>query len=300
MATGGPTNNSLAAAVMYLNQNMWSASVLGRHNVNGGKITFHGEMTPRVYDRCRRFCLVRYTSTLPAVHCSACPCRLMLDRVPVIQSGYASCTDVSILYVDALRTIGVPARVTGTPAWCASKLFIRTSASQCEHIRAPACLLSTGTVALAVHRAHRKVIIIGSRYSLVRHTAGRRTSMAGRLSKRCQLAGVRVSQIRATNGFARTRKATATGPGYTRRCSPRAKRRTAPTTRWRGSRRIRVCLDSNARTSTLSGAINVEHLHATCERWISAGLHQCPICFDKRKYISRYASCKQRAQSSSA
>ena len=31
--------------------------------------------------------------------------------------GYASCTGVSILFVDALRTIGIPARVVGTPAW---------------------------------------------------------------------------------------------------------------------------------------------------------------------------------------
>lgn len=50
MATGGPTNSSLAAAATYLNEQMWEASVLGKHNVNGAKITFHGEMTPRVYD----------------------------------------------------------------------------------------------------------------------------------------------------------------------------------------------------------------------------------------------------------
>ena len=50
MATGGPTNSSLAAAAMYLNEHMWEASVLGRHNGNGAKVTFRGEMTPRVYD----------------------------------------------------------------------------------------------------------------------------------------------------------------------------------------------------------------------------------------------------------
>eukprot|EP01043_Picozoa_sp_COSAG02_P000422 COSAG02_NODE_7_length_64539_cov_120.393482_55_plen_115_part_00 len=50
MATRGPTNSSLAAAATYLNEHMWEASVLGRHNFKGAKITFHGEMTPRVYD----------------------------------------------------------------------------------------------------------------------------------------------------------------------------------------------------------------------------------------------------------
>ncbi len=31
--------------------------------------------------------------------------------------GYASCTGLSILLVDACRSVGVPARVVGTPAW---------------------------------------------------------------------------------------------------------------------------------------------------------------------------------------
>merc|ERR1711879_1101771 len=34
-----------------------------------------------------------------------------------ITFGYASCTGVSILFVDALRSVGVPARLVGTPAW---------------------------------------------------------------------------------------------------------------------------------------------------------------------------------------
>ena len=85
---GAPTNSSLAAAATYLNLNMWSATALGKYNGNDVKVTFHGEMTPRVY-----------------------------DPMSTILFGYASCTGVSILYVDALRAIGVPARVTGTPAW---------------------------------------------------------------------------------------------------------------------------------------------------------------------------------------
>ncbi len=34
-----------------------------------------------------------------------------------IQSGYASCTGLSILLVDALRAVGIPARLAGTPQW---------------------------------------------------------------------------------------------------------------------------------------------------------------------------------------
>ena len=80
--------NATADAATYLNLNMWSSTALGKFNGKGNKITFHGEMTPRVY-----------------------------DPMSTILFGYASCTGVSILYVDALRTIGIPARVTGTPAW---------------------------------------------------------------------------------------------------------------------------------------------------------------------------------------
>ena len=31
--------------------------------------------------------------------------------------GYASCTGVSIFFIDALRSVGIPARIAGTPAW---------------------------------------------------------------------------------------------------------------------------------------------------------------------------------------
>ena len=77
----------LAAAATRLNNKMWDATALGRFN-GGKKIVFKGEMTPRVF-----------------------------DPMSTLLFGYASCTGVSILYVDALRTIGIPARVTGTPAW---------------------------------------------------------------------------------------------------------------------------------------------------------------------------------------
>jgi len=42
---------------------------------------------------------------------------MIYDPMSIINFGYASCTGVSILYVDALRSVGIPARVAGTPAW---------------------------------------------------------------------------------------------------------------------------------------------------------------------------------------
>jgi len=34
-----------------------------------------------------------------------------------MQIGFASCTGLSIIMVDACRAVGIPARVTGIPAW---------------------------------------------------------------------------------------------------------------------------------------------------------------------------------------
>jgi len=42
---------------------------------------------------------------------------LIYDPFSTITYGYASCTGISITFVDALRSIGVCARVVGTPAW---------------------------------------------------------------------------------------------------------------------------------------------------------------------------------------
>lgn len=40
-----------------------------------------------------------------------------LSPLAVIKAGNASCTGLSIMLVDALRAVGVPARVVGTPVW---------------------------------------------------------------------------------------------------------------------------------------------------------------------------------------
>lgn len=42
---------------------------------------------------------------------------LIYDPMSAMLFGYASCTGISILYIDALRTLGIPARLVGTPAW---------------------------------------------------------------------------------------------------------------------------------------------------------------------------------------
>lgn len=42
---------------------------------------------------------------------------LIYDPMSVIDYGFASCTGISIMLVDALRSVGVPARIAGTPAW---------------------------------------------------------------------------------------------------------------------------------------------------------------------------------------
>jgi hypothetical protein len=42
---------------------------------------------------------------------------LIFDPMSTISFGYASCTGISILFCNALRAVGIPARVAGTPAW---------------------------------------------------------------------------------------------------------------------------------------------------------------------------------------
>lgn len=42
---------------------------------------------------------------------------LIFDPMSTIAFGYASCTGTSILFSNALRAVGIPSRVAGTPAW---------------------------------------------------------------------------------------------------------------------------------------------------------------------------------------
>ena len=74
--------STIPDVVNLLNANLWQTGVLGNN------ITFKSSQTPLIY-----------------------------DPMSTIVFGYASCTGVSILFADALRAAGVPARIAGTPAW---------------------------------------------------------------------------------------------------------------------------------------------------------------------------------------
>jgi hypothetical protein len=69
--------------VSIVNANLWS-----NNTVLGKSIVFKSSQTPLIY-----------------------------DAMSTLAFGYASCTGVSIFFVNALRSVGIPARVAGTPAW---------------------------------------------------------------------------------------------------------------------------------------------------------------------------------------
>ena len=73
---------TVTEVVNVINSQLWSSGLLG--NV----VTFKSSQTPLIY-----------------------------DPMSTIVFGFASCTGVSILFADALRAAGVPARLAGTPAW---------------------------------------------------------------------------------------------------------------------------------------------------------------------------------------
>jgi hypothetical protein len=78
------TSTSLEEAATILNDNIWKLLSLD----SSKSIVFRSESTPLIY-----------------------------DPMSTMAFGYASCTGVSLIYVAALRTVGIPARLVGTPAW---------------------------------------------------------------------------------------------------------------------------------------------------------------------------------------
>jgi hypothetical protein len=74
---------NLTSVVTWVNQHLWTR--LGRP---GAPIIFKSSQTP-----------------------------LIFDPMSIVAFGYASCTGTSILFANALRAVGIPARVVGTPAW---------------------------------------------------------------------------------------------------------------------------------------------------------------------------------------
>jgi hypothetical protein len=79
----------MKAAVKLINTRLWS--ILGRasnSNNNKRSIAFQAGLTPRIY-----------------------------DPLSVIAYGHSSCTGLAILFIAALRSVGIPSRLAGTPAW---------------------------------------------------------------------------------------------------------------------------------------------------------------------------------------
>jgi len=77
------TSTIVSSVVTWVNTHLWSR--LGRHERS---IYFKSSQTP-----------------------------LIFDPMSTIAYGYASCTGTSILFCNALRSVGIAARVVGTPAW---------------------------------------------------------------------------------------------------------------------------------------------------------------------------------------
>jgi len=82
---GLSNDTDLQSVALELNSQLWKT--LGAVT-NKSAVVFKSEQTPLIY-----------------------------DPMSTILFGYASCTGISITYVDALRTLGIPARLAGTPAW---------------------------------------------------------------------------------------------------------------------------------------------------------------------------------------
>uniref|UniRef100_A0A7S4C1V1 Transglutaminase-like domain-containing protein n=1 Tax=Chrysotila carterae TaxID=13221 RepID=A0A7S4C1V1_CHRCT len=80
------SNATLAEAAVFVNSRVWK--LMGKLGGHASPIVFKSEQTPLIY-----------------------------DPLSTILFGYASCTGVSLLLIDALRTLGIPARLAGTPAW---------------------------------------------------------------------------------------------------------------------------------------------------------------------------------------
>ncbi|PNW71410.1 hypothetical protein CHLRE_16g653150v5 [Chlamydomonas reinhardtii] len=75
--------DSLLEAAREINYRIW--------DLDGWNITFKAEQTPEI-----------------------------MSPSQVLSHGYASCTGLSIFNVNALRAVGIPARVAGTPEWVGS------------------------------------------------------------------------------------------------------------------------------------------------------------------------------------
>ncbi len=78
------TQEQIKEVVQLINTRLWA--LMARDSTK--PIVFKASQTPRIY-----------------------------DPLSVIAYGYSSCTGLAIMLVSALRSVGIPARMAGTPAW---------------------------------------------------------------------------------------------------------------------------------------------------------------------------------------
>eukprot|EP00931_Biecheleriopsis_adriatica_P073986 TRINITY_DN48179_c0_g1_i1.p1 TRINITY_DN48179_c0_g1~~TRINITY_DN48179_c0_g1_i1.p1 ORF type:complete len:364 (-),score=60.62 TRINITY_DN48179_c0_g1_i1:64-1071(-) len=114
-------------------KDVWSDYVLPYANVNEPRVDWrtilHDKLSPLVYNSVfhadnitqvvsilneRLWTVLRPQSP---IEFKAGQTPMIYDPMSIITYGFASCTGVSIMLVDALRSVGVPARLAGTPAW---------------------------------------------------------------------------------------------------------------------------------------------------------------------------------------
>lgn len=109
---------TVSQVVQLINSELWSAGAFG---AGSNSIVFQSDSTPLIY-----------------------------DPMSMLAFGYASCTGVSIFFVDALRAAGIAARVAGTPAWNGD---INNGNHNWLEVWNPDCTTTT-TIAASTHASH--------------------------------------------------------------------------------------------------------------------------------------------------
>lgn len=75
-------------------------------------------IVPRAWDSLRSSSeVMQVPNATPVVFKSNCTPAIMAPLSETLTQGHASCTGCSILAANALRAVGIPARVVGTPEW---------------------------------------------------------------------------------------------------------------------------------------------------------------------------------------
>jgi hypothetical protein len=106
-------NANITTVTDWVNQNIWRR--LGKHTrVVTGSLDNNISSSSERKDENDKICST--IETKPIFFKSG-QTPLIFDPMSTIAFGYASCTGISILFCNALRAVGVPARVVGTPAW---------------------------------------------------------------------------------------------------------------------------------------------------------------------------------------